>query len=193
VVFDDPFTSLDAFRRNQTVHQIYKCSDGCLQTVVLSHDPGFLKLLWDRITPAERKTLQLARVGEENTTIAEWDIERAVQARFRADIDSLQRYFSSTEGEPRDIIQKIRPVLEGYCYNLYPTQFPEGDTLGEIIGKVRAAGAAHPLAGILDELDELNQYTRRYHHGQNPNNAAIEPVDAAELQGYVRQTLRLVG
>jgi hypothetical protein len=65
--------------------------------------------------------------------------------------------------------------------------------LGDIIGKVRVAGAAHPLATILDELDELNQYTRRYHHGQNPNNAAIEPVDAAELQGYVRQTLRLVG
>jgi wobble nucleotide-excising tRNase len=193
IVFDDPFTSLDAFRRNQTVHQIYKCAEGCLQVVVLSHDPGFLKLLWDRIPPTDRKTLQLARVGEENTTVAEWDIEKAVQARFRADIDTLQRYFSSTEGEPRDIIQKIRPVLEGYCCNLYPTQFPEGETLGEIIGKIRAAGAAHPLAGILDEFDELNQYTRRYHHGENPNNAAVEPVNAAELQGYARQTLRLVG
>ncbi len=192
VVFDDPFTSLDAFRRNQTVHQICRCAAGCLQVVVLSHDPGFLKLLWDRIPPADRKTLQLARIGEENTTVAEWDIEKAVQARFRADIDSLQRYFSFTEGEPRDIIQKIRPVLEGFCCNLYPTQFPEGDTLGVIIGKIRAAAAAHPLAGILDELDELNQYTRRYHHGENPN-AATEPVNAAELQGYVRQTLRLVG
>jgi len=193
IVFDDPFTSLDAFRRNQTVHQVYKCADGCLQVVVLSHDPGFLKLLWDRIPPADRKTLQLARVGEENTTVAEWDIEKAVQARFRADIDTLQRYFSSTEGEPRDIIQKIRPVLEGYCYNLYPTQFPEGDALGEIIGKIRAVGAGHPLREILDELDELNLYTRRYHHGENPNNAAVEPVNAGELQGYVRQTLRLVG
>lgn len=193
VVFDDPFTSLDAFRRSQTIHQICRCADGCPQIVVLSHDPFFLKLLWDRIVPADRKTLQLARVGEENTTIAEWDIEKAVQARFRADIETLQRYFSATEGQPRDIIQKIRPVLEGYCCNLYPTQFPEGDTLGEIIGKIRAAGAVHPLAGILDELDELNQYTRRYHHGENPNNAAVEPVNAAELEGYVRQTLRLVG
>ena len=130
VVFDDPFTSLDAFRRNQTVHQISRCAESCLQIVVLSHDPNFLKLLWDRVPPADRKTLQLARIGEENTTIAEWDIEKAVQARFRADMDSLQRYFSSTEGAPRDIIQKIRPVLEGYCCNLYPTQFPEGDTLG---------------------------------------------------------------
>ena len=52
---------------------------------------------------------------------------------------------------------------------------------------------AHPLAGILDELEELNLYTRRYHHGEDPNNAAIEPVSAEELQGYVHQTLRLVG
>jgi len=45
---------------------------------------------------------------------------------------------------------------------------------------------------VLDKLDELNQYARRYHHGENPN-AAMEPLNAAELQGYVRQTLRLVG
>ncbi|MBI3041458.1 MAG: AAA family ATPase [Betaproteobacteria bacterium] len=192
VVFDDPFTSLDAFRRNQTVHQIYRCADACLQVVVLSHDPNFLKLLWDRIPPADRKTLQFARVGEENTTVAEWDIEKAVRAQYRADIDSLQRYFSTTEGNPRDIIQKIRPVLEGYCCNLYPTQFPEGDTLGDIIGKIRNARAGHPLAPILDQLDELNQYARRNHHGENPN-ATMEPVNAAELQGYVRQTLKLVG
>jgi hypothetical protein len=159
---------------------------------VLSHDPNFLKLLWDRVLPADRKTLQLARVGEENTAIAEWDIEKAVQARFRADIDSLQRYFSSTEGAPREIIQKIRPVLEGYCCNLYPTQFPEGDTLGVIVGKIREAGPSHPLAPISDDLEELNHYSRRYHHGENPN-AATEPINDAELNGYVRQTLKLVG
>lgn len=189
VVFDDPFTSLDAFRRNQTVHQIFKCAEGCLQVVVLSHDPVFLKLLWDRIPNADRKTLQLARVGEENTTVAEWDIEKAVQERYRAAIDSLQRYYSFTEGDPLDVVQKLRPVLEGYCRNL--SSFPEGDALGDIIGKIRAVGADHPLALILDELDELNQYARRYHHGEP--NAGMEPVNAAELQGYVRQTLRLVG
>ncbi len=193
ILFDDPFTSLDAFRRNQTVHQILKCADGCAQIVLLSHDAGFLKLLWDRVAPAERKTLQLARIGEENTTVANWDIEKAVQARFRADIDSLQRYFSSTEGNPRDVVQKIRPVLEGYCFNVYPTHFPEGDTLGVIVGKIRDTGASNPLSSLLDQLDELNQYTRRYHHGENSNSAATEPIDDTELNGYVQQTLRLVG
>lgn len=192
VVFDDPFTSLDAFRRNQTVHQICRCAETCAQVVVLSHDPGFLKLLWDRIAPAERKPLQLVRIGEDNTTIAEWDIERAVQQPYRADIDTLQRYFTSAQGDPRDVIQKIRPVVESYCRHVCPTQFANADGLGEIIAEIRSVGPGHPLAAILDELEELNQYARRYHHGENPN-AENELVNDAELTGYVRQTLRIVG
>lgn len=192
VVFDDPFSSLDSFRRNQTVHQIYRCGETCAQVVLLSHEPLFLKLLWDRVVAADRKTLQLARVGEENTTIVEWDIEKALQARYRADIDALQRFFSQGEGERREIIQKLRPVLEGYGRNLYPTQFGDQETLGAIVGKIRTAGASHPLSAIADDLDEVNMYCRRYHHAENPG-AATEPIDDAELQGYVKRTLMLVG
>jgi len=192
IVFDDPFTSMDSFRRNHTVHQIYRCGEVCAQVVVLSHEATFLKLLWDRVPAADRKTLQLARVGEENTTIAEWDIEKAVQARYRADIDTLTRFFSVGDGERMDVIQKIRPVLEGYCRNLYPTQFGEQEMMGSIVQKIRDGGAAHPLYPIVEDLDELNMYCRRYHHAENPN-AATESIDDAELQGYVKRTLKLVG
>ncbi len=134
----------------------------------------------------------MARIGEENTTIAEWDIEKAVQTRYLADLSTLQKFFTDGEGNPRDVIQKIRPVLEAYCRNLYPTQFGEQETMGSIVGKIRDAGAAHSLALIVDDLDELNIYCRRYHHGENPN-AATEPVEDAELQGYIKRTLKLVG
>ena len=192
VVFDDPFGSMDGFRRNHTVNQIYRCGQGCAQIVVLSHDPAFLHLLWQRIDAADRKTLALARIGEENTTVAEWDIEKAVQARFRSDLDTLQRFFADGEGDRRDVIQKIRPVLEAYCRNIYPTQFGEQEMMGGIITTLRNGGAAHPFSAIVDDLEELNIYCRRYHHGENPN-AATEPVDDAELQGYVKRTLKLVG
>lgn len=192
VVFDDPFTSMDSFRRNYTMYQIYRCGQACAQVVVLSHEATFLKLLWARVDPADRKTLQLTRVGEENTTIAEWDIEKAVQARYRADIDTLQRFMSISDGVPMDVIQKLRPVLEGYCRNLYPTQFGEQEMIGSMVAKIRNVGAAHPLYLIVDDLDELNMYCRRYHHAENPN-AATEPINDTELQGYVRRTLQLVG
>lgn len=64
--------------------------------------------------------------------------------------------------------------------------------MGGIITTIRNAGAAYPLSSIVDDLDELNIYCRRYHHGENQN-AATEPVDDVELQGYVRRTLKLVG
>jgi hypothetical protein len=144
---------MDSFRRNYTVHQICKCGETCAQVIVFSHEPGFLKLLWDRIPPADRKTLQLARVGEENTTIVAWDIERAVQARYRADVEMLQKFFSAGEGEPRNVVQKIRPILEGYCRNLFPSLFLETDMMGVIVGKIRTAGPTHTLYLIAGDLD----------------------------------------
>jgi AAA domain len=192
VVFDDPFTSQDNFRRNHTAFQIRKCGEACAQVIVLSHDPFFLKLVWDKLAPADRKTLQLGRIDEANTAIAEWDIEKATQAQYRADVEVLQRYFTLAQGERRDVIQKIRPMLEAYCRNLYPTQFADQDSLGIMIGKIREAGAGHPLAPIADALDEINGYCRRYHHAENPN-AANEPIDDAELNTYVKRSLRLAG
>ena len=149
-------------------------------------------MLWDRIPTNERKTLQMSRVDVMNTCIAEWDIEDAVKARYKADIETLQKYYTLHDGNERDVIQKIRPVLEGYCRNLNPSQFSEEDTLGVMIGKIRDAGVSHSLFEIHDKLDELNDYCRRYHHAEN-NNTATETVDDNELKGYTASTLNLVG
>ena len=160
--------------------------------ILLSHEPNFLHLLWERIVPADRKTLVLARIGEENTTITEWDIERAVQGPYRRDIDTLLRFFSDNDGDPRNVVQKIRPVLEGYCRYVCPTQFAEQTTMGAMVAEIRAAGTAHSLQPVVDDLDDINVYSRRYHHPETGRLTA-ELIDDAELQGYVRRTLKLVG
>ena len=36
-------------------------------------------------------------------------------------LDALQKFVSLGQGEPMDVIQKTRPVIEGYCRTLYPT------------------------------------------------------------------------
>ncbi len=110
--------------------------------------------------------------GWERKTQPLWNgtLKKPCRKRYMlTDIDILQRFFSLGEGEQRDVIQKIRPILEAYCRNLYPTQFTDQDTLGVIVGRIRAVGAGHPLSPIVDHLDELNMYCRRYHHGENPN------------------------
>ena len=49
VVLDDPFTSLDDFRRSFTATEINRLARRAKQVIVLSHDKTFLRLLWDRM------------------------------------------------------------------------------------------------------------------------------------------------
>jgi wobble nucleotide-excising tRNase len=193
VVLDDPFNSQDNFRKNCTIQKIKKCGEACAQLIVLSHDDRFLKLIWDELAhlTAERKCLRLARIGLRNTAVSKWDIEVAAQGQFAADLKALTGYYNSGEGHPRDVVKKIRPVLESYFRNLYPTQFTPADSLGAIIAKIRDAAQAHPLTAILDDLERLNAYTTPYAHGQPDAGAA--PIDDNELQGSVKTTLTITG
>jgi hypothetical protein len=79
-----------------------------------------------------------------------------MQARYRADIETLQRFLPDAAGERMDVIRNIRPILEAFCRTLCPTQFGERDMMRVIIGRIRETGAAHPLFGIMDDLDKLN-------------------------------------
>ena len=77
--------------------------------------------------------------------------------------------------------------MGGIC----PVQY-ERSTLGEIVENVRADENDHILVPIIDDLEEINEYCRRYHHGENAN-AAEEPIVDVELAGYIKLTLKLVG
>jgi wobble nucleotide-excising tRNase len=48
VVFDDPFSSHDAFRRTHPIYEILRIGAACKQVIVLSHDVQFLKQLWGK-------------------------------------------------------------------------------------------------------------------------------------------------
>lgn len=53
-------------------------------------------------------------------------------------------------------------------------------------------GAKYRLRPQLDELNDVNSYSKKYHHDQNPN-ARSEPIVDAELRTYVERTLALIG
>lgn len=190
VAFDDPFNSQDSFRRECTVARIKRCGDMTAQVIVLSHDGLFLKRIWDRIDAADRKALTIARIDQTNSTIRPWDIETELQAAYQAQRRALMDFYLRNEGEPRDVVQKIRPVLETHYRRLGEGLLGDADNLGGIVLKIRTAGTAHHLYPVCDKLEELNLYTCRYHHGESPNYAA-EPIDNAELQGYVSKTLSI--
>ena len=193
VVFDDPFSSQDAFRRRQTVHEIAKVGRSCTQVVVLSHDATFLKQLWDKAPAAERVALTLADHRAQGTKIMPVDLERACQGRTATDIDDLQTHLTTGAGALLDLVRKIRTVLESHCWTTYPACFHAGkDWLGEIIRKIREGGDQHPAHALYDELSQINDYTGEYHHGEDTADTMPGQIDQQELTGYVKRTLRIV-
>ena len=193
VVFDDPFNSQDAFRRRQTVHEITKVARNCAQVIVLSHDATFLKQVWDKAPAAERVALTLADHRAQGSKIIPVDLERACKGRTENDIDDLQTYMTSGAGILLDLIRKMRVVLETHCWTTYPAFFqPAQDWLGEIVRKIREGGDQHPAKDLYDELDQVNDYTSQYYHGEDVADATPDQIDPQELTGFVRRTLRIV-
>jgi wobble nucleotide-excising tRNase len=192
IVFDDPFNSQDAFRRRQTVQEIVKLASTGAQVIVLSHDATFLKQIWDKSAPGERKALLIADQRAQGSKLLPADLEKATQGRTATDIDDLQTFLTTGAGNVLDIIRKMRVVLETYCRTTYPSSFAAEDWLGDIVGKIRDGGTAHPAHALYDELDQLNDYTKQYHHGENVSDVTPDQIDSTELTGYVRRTLKIV-
>ncbi|MFN3670393.1 MAG: AAA family ATPase [Bosea sp. (in: a-proteobacteria)] len=191
-VFDDPFSSQDAFRRRQTVHEIMKVAGKCAQVIVLSHDATFLKQVWDKSPPSERVSLTIADHRAQGSKIMPVDLDHACRGRTATDIDDLQTYLTTGAGGLLDIIRKMRVVLETHCRTTYSGSFLADDWLGDMVRKIRAGGADHPAQALYDELDQINGYTSQYHHGEDMADATPDQIEPSELTGFARRTLRIV-
>ncbi len=196
IVFDDPFTSLDRFRRTCTAQIIIKLLSKARQIIVLSHDPLFLKLLCDKCPGASTllKTLQMNKSAS-STVITEWDAETETKSSYLKDYYTLLAFYRERKGDLRLVAKTIRPFLEGMLRNHFPGYFGDDKWLGDFIEKIRNANAQSGLQHAkndLAEIEAINDYSKRFHHDQNVN-AGNEPINEDELYGFVRRTLRLVG
>jgi len=107
------------------------------------------------LPPAERKALWLLPVGHKDTVIAEWSIENDAESEDAANRRELVKYWMEYKGEPRDIIKKLRPVVETHMRRLAPQQFAGLPTLGSMLEKVRDDPTiSPPLRSAYDDIDE---------------------------------------
>ena len=192
VVFDDPFNSQDAFRRHQTIYEIIAAANACMQIIVLSHDASFLQQLWQKCPPDERAALQIIFHPATGSKFAAFDLDDACRGRARAELDDLLAFRATGAGNLREIIKKLRIVLETFLRSNFPGAFAPEDNLGAILQKIRAGGDQHPAHSHYQILDRINDYTANYHHGEDPRGAAEPPLDQTELLGYVKTTLKTV-
>ena len=129
VVLDDPFTSLDNFRRQFTAIEIRKLCGGAAQTIVLSHDKNFLRLLWDKIDHAIIKAIALQTGAPGMTTFAPFDIEAATQPRHVTERMEIEEF---AEGEPH-AANYIRTRLRTVCEDFYRKAIPRYFTRPQVL------------------------------------------------------------
>ncbi|HMD83757.1 MAG TPA: AAA family ATPase [Terriglobia bacterium] len=195
VVLDDPVSSLDPSRRTCTQQVIRGLTQKVKQVVVLSHDSHFLLSIWTEEGQSDVKNLQIIRTGQESA-LEEWDIEKATRDAYLQDYFAIDEYLEKgATGDLRHIACCIRRLIEANLRLRFPKHFGRSEWLGNFIDKIRSASANHMLSLVqpkLTELEALNDYSKKYHHGQNPTGWNSEPINDLELQSYGKRALNFV-
>lgn len=195
VVIDDPVNSLDRHRRGQTCNEIVRLARECRQVVVLTHEPRLARALW-KATPAGRLcTLATARHNGTNTLVA-WDIERGTADRYFRGYLDLCKYVEEG-GDPGAATRQVRQLLEGYLRRRFPGRWGEKVWLGTMLGNIRNAVAGDPLLELqghfYDELEDINDLTKRFHHDEGADTEDDIELDDASALSIATRALLLVG
>lgn len=195
VIIDDPFTSFDTHRKMTTITQLTRLSRKVRQFFLLTHDLHFVN---DFNNACNEQILNLKIQNHPSgSALFLHDIRAEMLTGFNKDLMTLRHFLD--ENTPadaiylREVIRCIRPSIEGIFRIKYFNHINQNDWLGDFIQKIRDADEASPfnkLKPYLEEIEEINDYSKTYHHS-NPNNMEIG-ISAIELRNYVKRTLLLI-
>ena len=192
VVFDDPFTSQDRFRRSYTKDLIVQESKKSKQVILLSHNQDFLKHVWEQSQHDNNcKALQIVKRGG-SSIIIEWSIDNEKKCVSNRDRNLLIEFVKDGNGDCDLVMvaRAIRPWLESWIKQNFPNNF-NSDSLGKMLEKILHSSEEdeiYRLKEVYDDLRGINNYATTFQHGEG-NNA--QKIDRSELTGYVKRTLRI--
>jgi wobble nucleotide-excising tRNase len=195
VVFDDPFTSQDEYRRTVTQHLVLRYADRAKQVIVLSHDLTFLRNLWDE---CPKKTVGLCciqlRRERAGTGLHLFDIEQATQSDYYTMYRKLVHYRDENKGDAFDIAKTVRPFLECWIKLQCPGRNFGSMMLGQVLSEIENADPSSELGQFqadLQEMREINRYATQFHHADNPLTVKTH-VDGTELLAFVTRAVSLL-
>jgi wobble nucleotide-excising tRNase len=190
VVLDDPFTSMDEFRRTFTVNEINKLVPHSAQIIVLSHEKNFLRLIWDTIDQSYMTALSIQTGAPGMATLAAFDLQVATRPRYVSERMEVEEFVELGKGNPGHIRALLRTVLENFYRQGDPELFARDELLDSIIRKLQSAAADHRYKGALEPLEEINRYTRNFHHAP-VEGSVCEDTNIEELKTYCRRVIAL--
>ena len=183
VVLDDPFTSMDDFRRSFTANEINKLTLKAAQVIVLSHEKGFLRLLWERLGRSTLSTFAIQTGAPGMASLAAFNIEQATKPREETERDKVLQFLEVTEGDPDEIRALLRNVLENFYRKGDPELFDDNELLLGILNKIKAAPESYRYKAAIPQLEDINFYTRTSHHAP-VSGIASEATSIEELKNY---------
>ena len=200
VVLDDPVSSMDRNRRDQTIRRIALLATNCKQLVVLSHDAYFIRELRDHLlklrqTSIMPKLLQITRVENDYSAFSDCDLDEMCESDYYRHHRMVVEYVNGTSAvDIRDVAKAIRLLLEGYLHRRFPGHIPRNQMFGKIISDYIAPATTGPLSHLRQheaELREINDYASKFHHDTNQDADSV-PVLDAELLPYARRALDMI-
>lgn len=187
IVFDDPLSSFDYSRRNSTLFQLSKIANTSVQFILLTHDLGFANDFTDKCSFIDLINLKIEN-NEKGSYLAYHDINAEFLTATQKDLEVIKNYLLksvTSENDKREVIRCIRPALEGVFKTKYFDLIANNIWLGEIIELIKKStnNRLNKLNEILEDVIELNDYTKQFHHSSgNSNN---ERIDSSELKRYI--------
>ncbi|MGF7025049.1 AAA family ATPase [Sphingobacterium sp. HSC-15S19] len=195
IVFDDPLSSFDYSRRTSTIFQLAKIATDAVQFILLTHDLGFAADFVDKCSFLDSTTLKITNDGT-TSRLAWFDINAEFLTPTQKDLEVIRTFLNSgdsSDAGKREVIRCIRPTLEGVLKTKYFEIIPNNIWLGEIIELIKAAQQSSrlfKLKGLAEDLIELNDYTKSFHHSSGDNRQMI--VDNGELSRYIQLMMRTI-
>ncbi|RTE90663.1 hypothetical protein [Bradyrhizobium sp. LVM 105] len=103
--------------------------------------------------------------GVEVTILLDWNIEEDTEGDDAANKRVLSTFYQGAGGDPRDVVKRIRPIVETFMVKIEPELAKIG-SLGDKLAKVKKDGMPQSLLDKYDVIDDLNTFSRKYMHGE---------------------------
>lgn len=197
VVFDDPLSSFDSARKTATITQLSQIANDSKQFFLLTHDMNFAYEFYEKML-FEKSQIALQIISSnKGNRLSYFDIQNEIFNKRRKNLIILNNYKNGDSSEDSiNVVRSIRSALEDIIKIKYFDEIPQNIWLGQIIDKITdslTTQRIHNLLKIKDNLIQLNDYTKAFHHGLGF--ASDCTIDELELRTNVNlffETLSLI-
>lgn len=211
IILDDPMSSLDLHRKEQTIEQIRLLVDQHFQVFVLSHDVSFLSEVFNYSNLNNYSQcfeiqsnlnnydpfLDVTKSYRTSKIVPLDDYKKYVMHSYFREYQDIYNYACNPAEEHKDAVaRRIRPLLESYMRFKYPVHFNEdGIWLGSMIDKLRrTTDTDSPLfldADKLKQLEFINDFSKGYHHAVEAD-TKLQSLNYQVLGHYAQKTIQFV-